>query len=104
MDEKVKKKWLRALRSGKYKQGQLALRVGSRYCCLGVLCDISGAKWRNFGFIPGYSAGELQGQTEDEALSGEFRRSVGLTKRQVSHLMDMNDGRGKSFEEIADYI
>lgn len=40
MNKKVKKKWLTALRSGKYKQGNEALKCGKQYCCLGVLCDI----------------------------------------------------------------
>ncbi len=42
MNEKVKKKWLKGLRSDKYKQGKNALKTKNRlgnekYCCLGVL-------------------------------------------------------------------
>lgn len=44
MNARVKKKWLRALRSGKYKQGRGQLhkvdRDEHRFCCLGVLCDL----------------------------------------------------------------
>jgi len=45
VDKEVKKKWLRALRSGAYVQGDsfLAYRNKSgkdNFCCLGVLCDI----------------------------------------------------------------
>ena len=44
MNPKVKKKWLKALRSGKYKQGKERLRETTEgkqeYCCLGVLSDI----------------------------------------------------------------
>lgn len=40
MNKKIKKLWLKALRSGEYKQGKLALRIKNKYCCLGVLCDI----------------------------------------------------------------
>ena len=41
------KKWLDALRSGEYKQGQKQLRVDDgdgtfSHCCLGVACDVSG--------------------------------------------------------------
>lgn len=36
MDKKQKAKWLRALRSGKYKQGHGALKTSTGYCCLGV--------------------------------------------------------------------
>ena len=47
MDEELKANWLRALRSGKYKQGMGYLRSTTSedepdsFCCLGVLCDIS---------------------------------------------------------------
>lgn len=46
MNAKVKEKWLAALRSGNYKQGQKVLKQGApgevaRYCCLGVLCDLA---------------------------------------------------------------
>jgi hypothetical protein len=42
MNPEVKAKWVAALRSGTYSQGQSALRVsGDSFCCLGVLCDIS---------------------------------------------------------------
>jgi hypothetical protein len=41
MDENVKAKWLEALRSGEYEQGQGQLRYGNRFCCLGVLCEVA---------------------------------------------------------------
>lgn len=41
MKESIKKKWLEALRSGKYKQAKETLKDNSgKFCCLGVLCDI----------------------------------------------------------------
>lgn len=45
MKAEVAKKWVRALRSGKYKQGRNALKYKSergvvRHCCLGVLCEL----------------------------------------------------------------
>jgi hypothetical protein len=45
MNKRIKTKWLKALRSGKYKQGKGGLakpnRLGNiKHCCLGVLCDI----------------------------------------------------------------
>ena len=33
-------KWLEALRSGEYIQGRDRLRLGDRFCCLGVACDL----------------------------------------------------------------
>lgn len=45
------KKWVAALRGGKYGQGQDALRNGDQFCCLGVACDLymqetGKGKWR----------------------------------------------------------
>jgi hypothetical protein len=40
-DRKLHKEWVEALRSGKYIQGQTALRRDDKFCCLGVLCDIT---------------------------------------------------------------
>jgi hypothetical protein len=49
MNTEVKKKWIDALRSGKYDQGSEKLRSVQGYCCLGVLCDLysqeQGAEW-----------------------------------------------------------
>lgn len=47
MNKAVKDKWLAALRSGEYKQGQESLHVKGedgepdKFCCLGVLCDLA---------------------------------------------------------------
>lgn len=43
--KEVRKLWVEALESGKYKQGKMCLKrtdeEGDRYCCLGVLCDLA---------------------------------------------------------------
>lgn len=47
MNPEIKDKWLTALRSGEYRQGQNVLKQQHgendtpQYCCLGVLCDIA---------------------------------------------------------------
>lgn len=46
MNQEWKTKWVEALRSGKYKQGKMQLRVvlpdgEPGFCCLGVACDIT---------------------------------------------------------------
>jgi hypothetical protein len=45
MNPDIKKRWLDALRSGKFKQGREALRSNhggdTRHCCLGVLCELA---------------------------------------------------------------
>lgn len=45
VNKKVMKKWVKALLSGKYKQGQGLLKQTDhkdiiRHCCLGVLCEL----------------------------------------------------------------
>lgn len=51
MDKRIKKLWIAALRSGKYKQTTYKLRKDDRFCCLGVLCDIhskdTSSKWNH---------------------------------------------------------
>ena len=32
--------WVKALRSGEYRQTRHALRIGDEMCCLGVACDV----------------------------------------------------------------
>jgi len=45
MKKNVAKKWVKALRSGKYKQSREMLKNSGGYCCLGVLCEILDFKW-----------------------------------------------------------
>ncbi len=41
MKTAIKKRWVAALRSGKYKQGKRLLKTeDGKYCCLGVLTDL----------------------------------------------------------------
>ena len=40
MNAEVKEKWLKALRSGEYKQTRACLKNNEGFCCLGVLCDL----------------------------------------------------------------
>lgn len=41
MNTKVKQSWLRALTSGRFKQGRGQLKTeNGKYCCLGVLCEL----------------------------------------------------------------
>ena len=98
MDKKLKAKWLRALRSGKIKQGRGALIDGKgRMCCIGVLGRVVGI--------------------DDETLleRSAYLRGTGLEKidacnidRFLDPLAVLNDGnkekRPQSFKQIAKYI
>ena len=59
MKKTVMKKWVSALRSGKYKQGEGRLRDSdNNFCCLGVLCDLhrretGKGRWRKGMYFAG---------------------------------------------------
>lgn len=113
MNPEVKAKWLQALRSGEYQQGQLNLRRKTKdavqFCCLGVLCDVSQqGKWSHRS----YRVGE---ESLCSTLPPSIRKWAGINteltdKDNWPHddsaeacLIQMNDN-GKSFVEIADWI
>ena len=101
-------KWVAALRSGKYQQGQNSLCHRKKYCCLGVLAEVVGP-----GLVP-ISFGTQSYGVRDELTHGTFRTTMWgersgepLDEETVLTLISMNDGRGvlpASFEEIAYWI
>lgn len=114
MDQGVKAKWVKALRSRKYKQGQSFLAQEYRgkvyHCCLGVLCDIAVRE----GVIP--SASRIEGNeplyfgNEMKFPPSEVLEWAGLPRKELSTgnplliLAGMNDDGNKSFGYIAAYI
>lgn len=90
MDQELKAKWVKALRSGEYQQltpGGKHWRRDGKHCCLGVL-------------------GELLGEQEamDNDSFGRKANDAGLSLGVRCKLVDMNDEQRSSFAEIADYI
>ena len=94
--ETVRKKWIAALRSGKYEQGRDQLRSGKEYCCLGVLCDLAVKNGVISRFIG-----------KDGLLPRKVQKWAALStddgNYSTNKLTNLNDN-GKSFEEIADVI
>lgn len=94
------RKWVKALRSGKYQQIRGRLYDGTGYCCLGVACDVLGLKPK-MGTC-GYEFAGRSGILEDGP-----RRALGLRDTMgefdESALTEMNDD-GKDFREIAKVI
>lgn len=111
MDKKIKEKWLEALRSGKYVQGEGVLRNGDdEYCCLGVLCEVAGAECSK---EPVYAGSDLlipryrftyKGDSQTELLPLLLSNELGIGKDAHSTLTTMNDNQGKTFKQIADWI
>lgn len=86
LKRKFKAKWIAALRSGKFKQGHGTLKCGEYLCCIGV------------GYV--ICTGD-QPQLDRTAAAAE---AIGLSGDEQEELIAMNDGRRKSFPEIADWI
>lgn len=121
MKEDIKHQWLEALRSGKYEQGRQSLCVSSRYCCLGVLAEITGhlSPLDEVGYKECRVINKEDGTYEDSELTSDLLQTFGLSSDQQCHLIVLNDGqlgchcnqedkcnkcRPRSFLEIADWI
>lgn len=95
MNKELLERWVKALRSGKYKQHRGALIATEDgpgtpiigYCCLGVLQAIEPSLEPDTGKL----------------ASHDMRRVIGGHIDQYT-LVAMNDAMGKTFPEIADYI
>lgn len=93
MDKFIKKQWISKLRNPRYTQVREALRQdGPAYCCLGVL---------------GYCVlKKATSQLDDEngKLGPTVRKEVGMTYKQESRLIELNDSKGWDFKQIANWI
>lgn len=110
----VKAKWVKALRSRKFKQGRMALRNGARFCCLGVLCEVAVAE----GVIPAPTrapSGEwvydgenlsLPASVQDWAFRPGYSSSNPYIDSTGFSLAELNDGEPDTFgfRKIADLI
>ena len=102
MDPKENRRWVAALRSGKYRREQYTLKRDSRhFCVLGVYCDISNAgAWERAIGQSFYRVGE---EASAIYLPSNLRKRIKLTKSAQYALVDMSDA-GQSFREMADWI
>lgn len=101
MSAAIKRKWVNALRSGKFTQGVGALRTSTKemrseglekpcFCCLGVLCEVTGTKYR-------------AGADYFNMPSREAKQRLGLDDAVADRLAGLND-EGMSFRKIARII
>ncbi len=117
MNQVIKEKWVKALRSNKYQQGVTYLRtIENKYCCLGVLCDLyrketKTGKWINkkegsFSFVIKNDKVEEFAKME---LPSFVAKWAGFRKNNLNPsikgigLAELNDN-GKSFTYIANLI
>jgi hypothetical protein len=107
MKPEVKAEWVKALRSGEYRQGTHALRsLTDKFCCLGVLCELAVKAGVTQAPVPSGPSYEYEGAyavppASTQEWSGLIDQGPG--SGAVSELIGAND-RGKTFAEIADMI
>lgn len=95
MDKLLKTRWVKALRSGKYKKTTgYMMKSGVGFCCLGVLCDIQKVNWEETLRL---NTSNIDSAFPNKKLSG------GLDDQQQECLANLNDS-GHEFDYIADFI
>lgn len=103
MNKDLKKLWVEALRSGKYKQtkGRLQSADGNAYCCLGVLEHC----------VMGVEYGPQYRRDANPDMLLYFVKNPKKATCKKADLLStgvqfwfMNDHKGMTFTEIADYI
>ena len=109
MNERIKKLWLEALRSGEYKQTKNYLRTGDGFCCLGVLCDLHSRE-------TGHDWDEVDGSylynidDDSQTLPDDVKLWAGLNENNPQpqladdNLATLNDQKEMTFGEIASLI
>jgi hypothetical protein len=105
------KKWVAALRSGKYEQGKGYLNIGGTFCCLGVGCEVAienGLSVVTYLHPDGNNFTVTSYDRRQGFLPERVTEWLGLTTDtghyDTSDLMKDNDVRHKTFAEIADII
>lgn len=107
------RRWIRALRSGKYPQAMGYLRTEAGYCCLGVECDlVNPTGWVAPDVLAdGSSTGPaFRFHGEDLMPTADVNALSGVPRWFTSELANMNDGTGNfygnpaTFDEIADVL
>lgn len=104
MDYGLKKRWIAALKGGDYEQGQGYLNRNGKYCCLGVLCDISGkGHWKGNDSLNGYYYFTDEFEYSSIAMLDTIAYKFDIHNEDEVHLANLND-QNFSFDEIADWI
>ena len=105
MTPELKTKWIDALRSGKYVQGNGHLCADNKYCCLGVLYEVMGGKW-----ISDETSTVKLTKLRSATQLFDYDQELGISMEQMATLASLNDGPSngaelpRSFNQIADYI
>ena len=110
MNKELKEKWLTALRSGEYAQGNGALRkpgdAKDSFCCLGVLCDIYDPSGWYHGSHEGAAVTYGFGLHErvTTVLPHTIMARAGLGSSGYFRVSTMPDGIRQKVREFVDYF
>src|SRR5258706_12780048 len=118
--------WVEALESGEFQQGNYYLRVGDKYCCLGVVCELMARKGlltRTLSSGGSYAYSNLAAgedgfhDTSNRVLVGEASEWLGLSPYNGNPILKPGDDHNRpliaapandvtrlSFREIATLI
>lgn len=107
IDKKLVRNWVKALRSGRYKQAKRTLMAGSglgrgkySYCCLGVACRVAKVPQKSGTF---YFSRAIANSTKIPKDATLYRR-LGLNLELRERLMWLNDDADRDFDYIAGVI
>jgi hypothetical protein len=111
LNKKIKQKWLKALRSGKYRQtrtGQLYSEPSNAYCCLGVLqhCLTGNVEDDTTPSTEWYIENGIPPLNDMVNLDDKLRKNIDLGNEWniENKLVQMNDKSKYNFAKIADWI
>jgi hypothetical protein len=124
MKKDIAKKWVKALRSGKYKQGECYLKQfndngQAKHCCLGVLCELYNNEMKkkhkkslNTKIVDGYAERPVSFNKQQQGLPSVVKKWAGM-KDSLGYfiadtefsecLAELND-MGTKFKTIANTI
>lgn len=112
IDRALMLRWIDALRSGKYNQTRGFLRTPEGFDAMGVLLDVVDPKGWGEPFTPAedwpngkaYVPYKYQGNFYTFQLPYGISDDLGFFDSDMFTLIDLNDKRCLSFEQIADYL
>jgi hypothetical protein len=96
LPKQFKRKWVAALRSGKFKQAQESLYNDGGYCCLGVACVIHAGRKIRPKNTPMPTKALLPKEVFESLFTGK--------EYMAGKLASMNDEKNWSFNRIAAWI
>lgn len=96
MNKWVKRKWVRALRSGEYEKGAGFLGDSRGYCCLGVLACEMVPELAN-------ADGKITVSENVHYLPDDLTLLYGLNRQDAGTLANINDD-ADSFEPVIEWI